>query len=61
MRYGQLQSNDSDNSVRTANRGKQRRIERLNSELSQFKEELREETKRLLFMIDDLEERTIDA
>ena len=61
MRYGQLQSNDriiqSEQQIEK-NKGE---IERLTFELSQFKEEFREETKRLLFMIDNLEERVIDA
>ena len=61
MRYGQLRSNNriiqSERQIEK-NKGE---IERLALELSQFKEELREETKCLLFMINNLEERVLDT
>lgn len=61
MRYGQLQSNDRIIRSERQIENIQDEVKRLALELLQLKDEFRDETKRLLFMIDDLEERVHDA
>ena len=61
MRHGQLQSNDRLHRLELQVKKNQDDVARITLELSQFKDELRGETRRLLFMIDDLEQRLIEC